>query len=113
MKTLIFLLPVIALAGCGQEPAPEPVATPTVAAAPSLPAPDNEVFAAAFAAACPEAKPVNTSVCKRSGFGSTEVFCEYGLGDDEALRNKANIIPVDGAWAIADPETICAVSGAE
>lgn len=115
MKKLIFLFPVMALAACGQEPAPEPVATQAAAvpAKPSLPAPDNAIFTAAFAAACPEAEPVNKSVCKRAGLGSTDAVCEYGLGDDEYLRHKATITPADGAWTIANPETACADHGAE
>ncbi len=116
MKKLILLLPMLVLAACGQEPAPEPVPTQTAAvvpAKPSLPAPDAKIFAAAFAAACPEAEPVNNSVCKRAGLGSTDAVCEYGLGKDEYLRHKATITPVDGAWTIANPETTCAEHGAD
>ena len=116
MKKLIFLFPIVALAACQQEPVAEPVAAQTVAAVPegpSLPAPTPEVFAAAFAAACTKAEPVNISVCKRAGLGSTDAVCEFGLGDDEYLRNKATITPVDDAWTIANPETTCADYGAE
>lgn len=110
MTKLAFLFPVLALtlAACGEEPAPQPVPTQaSEPAAPSLPAPDQETFTNVLAAACPEVEPVNTAVCRRS-FGSTEVTCEYGLGEDTYLRNKATLIPGDGTWNLLDPETVCA-----
>jgi pectin methylesterase-like acyl-CoA thioesterase len=110
MHKLAFLLPVLALAACSAEPAaePTPAATaPAAAATPSLPAPDQETFSALFAAACPEAEKVNTAVCKRAGFGSDMVTCEYGLGEDKYLRDQATLAPEDGAWALQDPETVC------
>ncbi|ABC63848.1 hypothetical protein [Erythrobacter litoralis] len=109
-RALLLLLPAFALAACGEEPAaePAPVETATAEPAESLAAPDENVFASVYAAACPDAEPVNTSVCKRLGIGSADVLCEYGLGDDEYLRNKATLTPGDGEWTIADPETVCA-----
>lgn len=101
----------LAIAACGEEPEaeavvlPEPV--PTVAATPSLSPPTQDTFAAAFAEACPEAKPVNTSLCKSRGMGSNMFVCEYGLGEDEYLRHEADLEPQDGEWVIADPEAVC------
>ncbi|WP_238401787.1 hypothetical protein [Altererythrobacter sp. C41] len=110
MKKIALLIPVLALAACGQEPAPEPAPTqtPTAPATPSLPAPDQELLTGMLAEACPELEPVNTAVCKRAGFGSTDVICEYGLGEDEYLRNKATLTTGEGEWVLADPETVCA-----
>lgn len=111
MKKLTLLLPLLALAACGEEPAAEPAPAPvaTVEPTPSLPAPDEELFAELFAATCPNAEPVNTSICKR-GFGAETVSCEYGLGDDEYLRNDATLAMDEAgeSWAIADAETVCA-----
>ncbi|QIG55016.1 hypothetical protein G6N82_13425 [Altererythrobacter sp. BO-6] len=112
-RTILMLLPLAALAACGEQtPAPVPEETPSVeeqiAAMETIAAPDQKLFAETLAAACPNAKPVNTAVCKRAGLGSEDVVCEYGLGDDEYLRNKATMTVVDDAWAIADPETVCA-----
>ncbi|WP_249171882.1 hypothetical protein [Erythrobacter sp. JK5] len=112
MKKLVLLtLPLTVLAACGEEPAAEPAATAVAApesAAPSLPPPDAAVFASTFAKTCPEAKTVNDSVCRRAAMGSPEVICEYGLGDDEYLRNKTTLVQGETAWEIADPETTCA-----
>jgi hypothetical protein len=109
-KTLpLTLFACAALAACGAEPAPQPVETAAAAPAePSLPAPNPEVFSATFAKACPSAKPVNQSSCRRAGMTSSDVICSYGLGEDEFLRHKATLTPGDGEWNIADPETICA-----
>ena len=109
---LLVIAPLALLAACGEEPAPEPapVETPVVAApeVPSIPAPDEKVFAATFAKTCPNAKPVKTSTCKRAGMGSPEVICQYGLGDDEYLRNTTTLVQGESEWEIADPETTCA-----
>ncbi len=109
---LFGLAPLVLLAACGAEPAPEPapikaaVVEPEV---PSIPSPDEEVFAALFAKTCPEAKPVSTSVCKRAGMGSPEVICEFGLGDDEYLRNKTTLVQGETEWTISDPDAACAL----
>lgn len=117
MKKIAFLLPVLALAACGQEPssqATETAAAPTPSPTPSLPAPRQETFSTAFAEACEGAEPVNTAVCKRAGLGSTDVVCEYGLGEDSYLRHKAMLTPNadNTAWALADAPKICAEHGA-
>ena len=103
---------ILALAACSGEPAAEPTpvatsATPAPAAPPSLPAPDQATFSALFAEACPDAEEVNTAVCKRAGFGSKDVTCEYGLGEDKYLRDKATLSPADGKWALQDAENVC------
>jgi hypothetical protein len=107
-----FLIPALALAlaACGEEPAPAPVETPvaTPEPTPSLPAPSQASFTALLAEACPEAEPVNTAVCKRAGMGSPDVVCEYGLGDDEFLRNTAVLTAGEGEWTLKDPATVCA-----
>lgn len=111
MKKIAFILPLLALAACGQEAAPAPEPTATVAAAPAAPtleAPTEEVFAATFAKTCPAAEKVSTSVCKRAGMGSTDAICDFGIGEDENLRHKATLTAVDGAWTLADAETVCA-----
>jgi hypothetical protein len=112
VKKIAFLLPVFALTACSGEPAAEPTpaatsAAPAPVSAPSLPAPDQALFTRLHAATCPDAKPVNTAVCKRAGFGSEEVICEYGLGDDEYLRNEATLVPAEDEWALKDGAAIC------
>ena len=114
MKTIILLAATAAtptLAACG-EPAAEPTPVATSVAVepttPALPAPDEAIFSAAFAAACPEAKPVATSSCRSEGLGKSDFLCEYGLGEDEYLRHKATLTPGDGEWTVADPAEICA-----
>ena len=117
MNKFVFLLPALALAACGQEPAPEPVPTQAAPAAPvsTLPAPDTEDFASAFAAACQGAEPVNEAVCKRAGMGSTNVVCDYSLGDDEYLRHKATLSPnaEKTGWVLTDTASVCTEHGAE
>lgn len=110
MKTLAFLPALLLLAACGEEPAPQPVdeaAAPVAEAAPALPAPDQDLFTTTYAAACPEDDAVNTAVCKRAGLGSDDVICEFGLGEDEYLRNSATLTAGDGEWVFADPENVC------
>ena len=112
-KIALSLLPLLVLAACAEEaaPAPEPSPTETAVAVPeepALPAPDEKVFAETFAKACPAAKKVSTSACKRAGFGSEDVICDYGLGEDEYLRHKATLTPGDGEWNVVDTETVCA-----
>ena len=108
----ILLLSLPLLAACSQEaeaPAPQPttaaVATP---AAPTPPAPNQELFTKVFAETCPDAKPVNTAVCKRAGLGSDDVICEFGLGDDTYLRNKATLTAQNAQWSLKDGVQICA-----
>ena len=112
MNKIAFLLPLLTLAACSGEPAaaPTPAATataPAPAATPSLKAPDQALFQQLYGAACPEAKPVGKAVCLRAGMGSAEVNCDYALGDDEYLRNKATLVASDGEWALKDAPAIC------
>lgn len=112
MKKIAFLLPLFVLTACSGEPAAAPtaqasIAAPAPAAAQSLPAPDQALFAAKLAEACPEAKPVNTAVCRRAGMGSSEVNCEFGLGEDKYLRNKATLVAGESEWTLKDPEAVC------
>jgi hypothetical protein len=115
VKKIALLLPLLALAACGQEPAPAPEPTATAAAAPvsTLPPPDKEHFADAFAV-CQGAKPVNEVSCKRAGLGSEDVICDYSLGDDEFMRNKATLNPNAGkdGWVLADATNVCTGVGA-
>lgn len=111
LPTAVGPLALLLLAGCGEEPAAQPAATQAPVAAPatpSLPAPDEEIFAAAFAAACPEAEPVAVSSCRSLGLGESDFSCEYGLGEDEVLRHDATLTPAEGEWTLVDPETVCA-----
>jgi len=111
MHKFIVLPFLVALAACGQEPAPAPQSAATAAAAlptEGLPAPDQALFTTTFAAACPEAEPVSNAVCKRAGLGSSEVICEYGIGEDNYLRHKATLAAADGKWTLAQSEKICA-----
>ena len=109
-KFALILAPAFLLAACGEEPAAEPAPAETVAPEPvnTLPAPDQALFTNVFAEACPEAESVNTAVCKRAGIGSEDVICEYGLGDDEYLRDSATLTPGEDEWTLSDPETVCA-----
>ncbi len=117
MTKLAFLIPALALAlvACGEEPAPAPVETPVAAptpTTPSLPAPDQAKFTEVFAAACPEAEPVSTALCRSQGLQGNGFVCDYGLGTDEYRRNTAVLVPADGEWTLDNPETVCA-PGAE
>ncbi len=113
MKKLFVCAALVSLAACNSQEAaqPEPTETAVVAAPvvePSMPAPDEAIFAQAYAEACPAAKKVSTSLCKSQGLGKTGFVCDYGLGDDEYRRNRATLVPADGKWTVADPENTCA-----
>ena len=85
---------VFALAACNSEAPVEPEAVQAQVALPikpSMPAPDEELFAATYAEACGESQPVSGSLCKSQGFGKEGFVCEYGFGDDEYLRNETII----------------------
>ncbi|KLI63208.1 hypothetical protein [Aurantiacibacter marinus] len=108
MKKLILILPIMALAACGEEPAPAALETAAPVEVVELPAPDQELFTAVFAETCPDAEPVATAVCRR-GMGAPTVACEFGLGDDDVLRHDAtlNIDDTGEGWMLADAENIC------
>jgi hypothetical protein len=116
MKSLFACVALLALAACNsEEPAEAQAAEAPVAAAPlepSMPAPDEELFAAAYAEACGEAQPVGASMCKSQGMGKEGFICEYALGDDEHMRNETAIKPIEGKWALAEPEKTCAADAA-
>ncbi len=114
LKKFALLLPVLALAACGEEPAPEPVETPMVAAPEiDLPAPDQDLFKATFAETCEGAEPVNQAVCRRA-MGADTVACEFGLGEDEFLRHDARLAVNEAGdgWMLDNAEAICAEHGA-
>ena len=116
MKSFFACAALVALAACNSQEAAEPAPAETQAVAPpvepTMPPPDEEWFAAAFAEACPDAPEVSTALCRSQGFGKEGVTCEYGLGDDEYRRNKATVVPGDGNWTFAEPEKTCAPEGA-
>ena len=109
-KFAAFAAPLALLAACGEEPAPEPVATETVAPEPlvELAAPDEELFTTLWADTCPDAEAVGQAFCQR-GMGAEFATCEFALGDDEYTRNDARLeIDETGeSWMIADGETLC------
>ena len=105
------IAPTLLLTACGDnDAAPEAAAAtqPAAPAEPSLPPPDEAVFATAFAQACPEAEKVSQSICKANGLERDSFSCEYGLGEDEYMRYDAQLEAGVDAWAVADPETVCA-----
>ncbi|WP_242447389.1 hypothetical protein [Aurantiacibacter aquimixticola] len=108
MKKLLALTPLALLAACGEEPAPEPVDTAPAEPVVSLPAPDEALFAEVFASTCPAAEPVSTSVCKRA-MGAETVSCEFGLGEDTALRHDATLAADESGenWVLDNAEAIC------
>ena len=115
LHKLAYLIPVLALAACGEDPAPEPAATQAAPPAPlnDLPAPDQDLFKTTFANTCEGAEPVNEAVCRR-GMGADTVACEFSLGEDEYLRHKATLAvnETGDGWMLADAEAICAEHGA-
>jgi hypothetical protein len=111
MRMLFACTALVTLAACGsEEPAPEPAETVAVApeVEPTLPAPDQATFTVAFAEACPTAQAVSTALCRSQGLGREGFICDYGLGNDEYRRHSATLVPGEGKWVIADPETTCA-----
>ncbi|WP_234041445.1 hypothetical protein [Erythrobacter aureus] len=115
MKNLALILPLALLAACGEEPAAEPVPEQVVSPEPANtpPAPDEALFKTVFAETCEGAEPVSVAMCKRA-MGSDVVSCEFGLGDDEYMRNKAQLeVNEDSTgWNLADAAAICAEHGA-
>ena len=109
MKKIALILPILALAACGEEPAPEPVETVAPEPVVELAPPDQDLFSTLLAETCPELEPVNTAICRRA-LGADEATCEFGLGDDEYLRNDATIAvdETGEAWMIVDSEAVCA-----
>ena len=115
MRPFFACAAVFALAACNSEAPVEPEAVQAQVALPikpSMPAPDEELFAATYAEACGESQPVSGSLCKSQGFGKEGFVCEYGLGEDEYRRNTATIVPEEGKWVLAEPEKTCAADAA-
>ncbi len=116
MKKFVACLALATLAACGSEqPAPAPTqaaVAPAPVASPSMPSPDQDVFAATYAEGCPKAKKVATSMCKSEGLGKDGFVCEYRLGSEDAARRTTGIIPGEGKWKLADPDTACAADNA-
>jgi hypothetical protein len=79
---------------------------------PTMPPPDKEIFAEAYAEACSGGKPVSTALCRSEGLGKKGFICDYGLGNDEYRRHTASVVPSDGKWTLAEPEKICAADAA-
>ncbi|MGB3737985.1 MAG: hypothetical protein WA948_01385 [Pontixanthobacter sp.] len=116
-KTFAAATIVLTLAACGEtgEDASIDMSTePTEVAVDedALGPPDEAVFAEAYAAACPEAEAVASSICQATGMGGESFVCEYGLGDTEARREEATLVQADGAWVIENPEMACAAEDA-
>ncbi len=111
IAVLSLMAPIALLAGCNGEPAPAPTETPAAvptSAKPSLPAPDAKIFADAFAKACPKAPKISVSSCKSGGMGSPDFICQYGLGDDEYMRQSLTLTAQNGEWTVKDADTVCA-----
>jgi hypothetical protein len=111
VKKLVACLALATLAACGSEqPAPEPTqaAAPAPVASPSMPPPDEAVFAATYAEGCPKAEKVATSMCKSEGLGKDGFICDYRLGSKDAAQRTTSITPGDGKWKLADPDNACA-----
>lgn len=108
----LLALPLIALAACGEEPAPEPAVVATPDPVSTLPPPDESLFTEVLANTCDGVEPVNTAMC-RATLGAETVTCEFGLGDDEYLRNEAMLEANEDetGWNLAEPDAICAEHG--
>ena len=118
MTRTIALIPAIALAlaACGETGEDADVdivaaGNETAVEPTGLAPPDRDVFAQAYAAACPSAEAVSTAVCEAGGIGGSEFICEFGLGDDDARRYEATLAENDDAtgWMLAEPDAACAV----
>ena len=112
MKKLAFLLPLVLLASCGEEPAPAPEATATPEPVSTLPPLDETNFKRIFAESCEGAEPISTSVCKRA-MGADTATCDFGVGEDTALRHELTLAvnETNDGWMIEDAENICAEHG--
>ena len=114
IKTVTALASLALLAACGgaEEPAPAetamaPTPQPTES---SLEAPTTEIITSLVAEACPDFEPVGNSQCLSQGMGTNAFNCEFSTGDDEYLRNDAEVVLGESGdqWVLADSEKVCA-----
>lgn len=116
MKNLALLsaLPLLALAACGEEPAPAPEPTETAAPEPvaTLPPTDEALLKDVFDTTCQGAESISTSVCKRA-MGADTATCEFGVGEDTELRHELTLAANEAGdgWMIQDAEAVCAEHG--
>ncbi len=107
MKKFAILLSIAALAACAEE-APAPVDQEEVAAQEtSLGLPGKDEFTAAYAATCPEAAPVESTLCEAVGLGQSEFTCDFALEGDASQSRTGTLTATDGEWTLAANEEIC------
>lgn len=104
----------LAVAACSSQDEVTPEEVPETQATaepltPTIPPPQREELAAAWAEGCPEAEPANKGLCKSKGFGDPDFTCDFALGDDEYRRYTAELTMSDGKWVLAEPENACAI----
>ncbi len=96
MKKFAKLLSVAGLAACAVA-ASAPVDQEEVATQEtSLGLPGKDEFTAAYAAACPEAAPVESTLCEAVGLGQSEFTCEFALEGDASMSREGTLNATDG-----------------
>ena len=104
----------LAVAACSSQDEATPEEVPETQATaepltPTIPPPQREELAAAWAEACPEKEPANKGLCKSKGFGDPDFTCDFALGEDEYRRYTAELTTSDGKWVLAEPDKACAI----